>query len=250
MPTSPDRSRRRETDGNGRGGAGPASRREGRRNARPLPPRIPSRSERTGRRAGAGERSTACTRGGARGREFFREHGQLLPKLFDRRFRGSRTRQDAEIPRRARFPRLPDDFPQPALHAVPVDRRTHLLRYRQSPSRAAERVVEREKHQPSTRDSSSLLLALREIPPLPEPRLLREALRTGGRRQTVRRLRPLRRRAERTARPVFVLIRARKPCVFLRRRLLGWNVRFMVFPSFSCQNSDSMRPSLASQGLC
>jgi hypothetical protein len=47
-----------------------------------------------------------------------------------------------------------------------------------------------------------------------------------------------------------VLIRDRKPWVFLRRRLLGWNVRFMVFPSFSCQNSDSMSPSLPSQGLC
>src|SRR6187402_2892445 len=50
---------------------------------------------------------------------------------------------------------------------------------------------------------------------------LRDACRHHGGGQTVRRLRPLRRRRERTLRPFFVLIRSRKPCVFLRRRLLG-----------------------------
>jgi|SRR5215472_3697033 len=39
---------------------------------------------------------------------------------------------------------------------------------------------------------------------------------------TERRLRPLRRRAERTARPERVRIRTRNPWVRLRRRLLGW----------------------------
>jgi hypothetical protein len=40
-------------------------------------------------------------------------------------------------------------------------------------------------------------------------------------------LRPLRRRAERTARPERVRIRTRKPWVRLRRRLFGWKVRFI-----------------------
>jgi hypothetical protein len=40
-------------------------------------------------------------------------------------------------------------------------------------------------------------------------------------------LRPLRRRAESTARPDRVRIRTRNPCVRLRRRLLGWYVRFI-----------------------
>lgn len=40
--------------------------------------------------------------------------------------------------------------------------------------------------------------------------------------------RPLARRDERTARPPFVAIRARKPCFFARLRLFGWNVRFVV----------------------
>lgn len=41
-------------------------------------------------------------------------------------------------------------------------------------------------------------------------------------------LRPLRRRAARIARPAFVDIRLRKPCVLARFRLLGWYVRFTL----------------------
>jgi hypothetical protein len=41
-------------------------------------------------------------------------------------------------------------------------------------------------------------------------------------RQTVRSLRPLRRRAEMMARPARVRMRSRKPWVFARRRLFGW----------------------------
>jgi hypothetical protein len=40
--------------------------------------------------------------------------------------------------------------------------------------------------------------------------------------------RPLRRRAERIARPARVRIRRRKPWVFARRRLFGWNVRLVT----------------------
>src|SRR3989442_15471030 len=43
---------------------------------------------------------------------------------------------------------------------------------------------------------------------------------------TATRLRPFARRREITARPLLVFIRVRKPCVFERRRRLGWNVRF------------------------
>ncbi len=42
-----------------------------------------------------------------------------------------------------------------------------------------------------------------------------------------RRLRPFARRRRMTARPERVRIRARNPWTFLRRRRLGWNVRFM-----------------------
>ena len=40
--------------------------------------------------------------------------------------------------------------------------------------------------------------------------------------------RPLRRRALRMARPARVRMRERKPCVRLRRRLLGWKVRLLM----------------------
>ena len=50
-------------------------------------------------------------------------------------------------------------------------------------------------------------------------------------RQTDSRLRPLRRRRDRIARPCRVLIRRRKPCFFFRRRLFGWYVLFTFLPS-------------------
>ena len=46
--------------------------------------------------------------------------------------------------------------------------------------------------------------------------------------QTERRLRPFLRRRAMTVRPPLVRMRTRKPCVFLRLRLLGWNVRYIV----------------------
>jgi hypothetical protein len=45
---------------------------------------------------------------------------------------------------------------------------------------------------------------------------------------TETRLRPLARRRDNTARPLLVFMRERKPCVFERRRRLGWNVRFGI----------------------
>jgi hypothetical protein len=46
--------------------------------------------------------------------------------------------------------------------------------------------------------------------------------------QTLTRARPLRRRAERIARPARVRMRSRNPCVFARWRLFGWNVRLLT----------------------
>ena len=47
-----------------------------------------------------------------------------------------------------------------------------------------------------------------------------------GQPETLRRLRPLRRRAARIDRPARVRIRRRNPWVFARRRVFGWYVRF------------------------
>src|SRR4051794_22109874 len=49
--------------------------------------------------------------------------------------------------------------------------------------------------------------------------------------QTASRLRPLRRRAARIARPARVRMRRRKPCVLARRRLFGWKVRLLTIIS-------------------
>ena len=46
---------------------------------------------------------------------------------------------------------------------------------------------------------------------------------------TETRLRPLARRRDSTACPLLVFIRRRNPCVFARRRRLGWNVRFGIY---------------------
>ncbi len=68
--------------------------------------------------------------------------------------------------------------------------------------------------------------------------------------------RPLRRRAERMARPARVRMRSRKPWVFARRRLFGWNVRLLTrkTPRSCCQGfgqgwrTGSSRPVRAIQG--
>ena len=61
-------------------------------------------------------------------------------------------------------------------------------------------------------------------------RELRAATHPGRSRQdqALSRSRPLRLRAARTARPARVRMRSRKPCVFARRRLFGWNVRLLT----------------------
>ena len=52
---------------------------------------------------------------------------------------------------------------------------------------------------------------------------------------TVNFLRPLARREANTRRPFFVAMRSRKPCLFTRRRLWGWNVLFiLLFSLFIC----------------
>src|SRR5690606_32894978 len=91
-----------------------------------------------------------------------------------------------------------------------------------------------------------------DTPPLQGSRVFRGAMQPGRRRksgwhgdrsgavpagggprkenQTARRLRPLARRALRTARPARVFMRTRNPWVRLRRVTEGWKVRFMVDP--------------------
>jgi hypothetical protein len=86
-------------------------------------------------------------------------------------------------------------------------------------------------------------LAMVEFPSLAEADSLGKPLPTAGRnRQTVSRLRPLRRREARTARPALVLIRTRNPWVFLRRRLFGWYVLFIDSSRDPLQTLNTIRP--------
>jgi len=66
--------------------------------------------------------------------------------------------------------------------------------------------------------------------------------------QTQSRLRPLRRRDDSTSRPPLVSMRERKPCFFLRRRLFGWNVRFMS--EIPCDARWRNRHATEASGCC
>ena len=70
---------------------------------------------------------------------------------------------------------------------------------------------------PSFAGGRVLLLAVRASDYLPAMEL-----------DTVRRARPLARRRASTLRPSADAMRARKPCLFTRLRLWGWNVLFII----------------------
>jgi len=83
----------------------------------------------------------------------------------------------------------------------------------------------------------------REIGSPPHSRCRREHCPSAAAaRQTLTRERPFRRLAERIARPARVRMRSRKPCVFARRRLFGWNVRLVTGTPDSGQSEDSGAP--------
>jgi hypothetical protein len=71
----------------------------------------------------------------------------------------------------------------------------------------------------------------------------REARRSTAPAQAESSVRPLRRRAEMIARPARVRMRTRKPCVFARRRLFGWNVRLLTseLQKLSCGSKATSR---------
>ena len=66
---------------------------------------------------------------------------------------------------------------------------------------------------------------------------------------TVNFLRPLARREASTRRPFFVAMRSRKPCLFTRRRLCGWNVLFIVLSLFYLLWFDNISSENRSFGL-
>lgn len=139
------------------------------------------------------------------------------------------------------------DLPSPAFGAVSRNRTTEFLGHRDPESRTAAgtrrtRAVhgfgQEEGAGEVIPNSPTLLVAARigrrRAQPLATTQrfsssarahavgLRRHLSRLGVVRQTASRLRPLRRRRQMMALPCRVFIRARKPCFFFRRRLLGW----------------------------
>ena len=165
---------------------------------------------------------------------------ELAPEVGEVCSSGARFEVGDEIGRRQRCTLGPAavDLPRPALETMAGDRVADLaaggLAETGSPFGVAQAVEDKKRAAFAPTLGVTAAVIVRPAKGLTTPeslatpgrglrflRILRDACRHHGGGQTVRRLRPLRRRRERTLRPFLVLIRSRKPCVFLRRRLLG-----------------------------
>jgi len=206
---------------------------------------IPSRWERSGRRGADGARSIACSRREARpGRGLGNRAGsgtpeqatqkpqQLLPELLEARRCRRRLQMDDEVQGRQVAASAPSPIylSDPSLQPLADHGATDLAGGRDPEARVLELIGNevqggQEPVLPASRPVAPLV-----IRPAPQGVLPGEALSrpsAGGRPllavwpQTLRRLRPFLRRRDSTARPWLVRMRKRKPCFFLRLRLLG-----------------------------
>lgn len=148
----------------------------------------------------------------------------------------------------------PEHFPRTAFGTVTFDCRSEFPGRRDAQPGRDAAIQRHEQHHVSAVDARAGGVGALEIRSAPDAF---GASQRGGRHgadparyrssDTVRRFRPLVRRRFNTMRPFFVDIRTRNPCVFLRRRVLGWNVRFplaMLFPAFE-YGCAATRPALA-----
>jgi len=113
---------------------------------------------------------------------------------------------------------------EPSLDAVSGHRRTNRAADHESyPGRFSGRIAADQQvtHDQRPTRASPVAYGQRELRAPTHPGLGRQD-------QALSRSRPLCLRAARTARPARVRMRSRKPCVFARRRLFGWNVRLLT----------------------
>jgi len=115
-------------------------------------------------------------------------------------------------------------LPEPTLHPVSRHRRTNRPAYDKSdlsrfvgPHRQYQQVADHGR----AACPGAVTYGGGEIRAPPHPGRMRQN-------QALSFSRPLRLRAASTARPARVRMRSRKPCVFARRRLFGWNVRLLT----------------------
>ncbi len=132
-------------------------------------------------------------------------------------YRGRTDTQQIRTPADQGFDVLVHARPETPPHAIAFDGRTHTLSDRVRDAWRRDRVGTHECHRHRTTAAADTRCERPEGGPVPD---------TPD--QADSRSRPLRRRAARTARPARVLMRTRNPCVFLRLRVFGWNVRFTV----------------------
>ena len=97
-----------------------------------------------------------------------------------------------------------------------------------APTETIDAVYEGE---PLSMQTSSLSVDLIKLPSLTHQADFRKR-KSLQRAQADKRFRPFARRELKMARPARVSIRARKPCVRLRLRLLGWKVRLLIVDTF------------------
>jgi hypothetical protein len=140
-------------------------------------------------------------------------------------------RHDDDVEARRDFV-APEQFSGQPLCPVAYDGGTQFAGRRHADSRPLGTVGHREDgHEPTVYSNAGVVGAF-ELGPATDP--LRGGQPLASRHyqpssETVRRLRPFWRRRFNTVRPFLVAMRTRKPCVFDRRRVFGWNVRLPFF---------------------
>lgn len=116
----------------------------------------------------------------------------------------------------------PEGFARQALDPVAFHRRSgNLAGNRKADARLRQLAWRRQQGEESIGGTDAGAENAREFVGFQQPVVARETL-TAAERYGQRRARPLARRAFSTLRPPLVAMRARKPWVRLRRRLLGW----------------------------
>lgn len=142
------------------------------------------------------------------------------------------ARDDHDVHSGRRHVQVPENFPNQSFSPIPSNRVPELPGRHDPESSWRRRAWSEQDREITRRDAVSRVEDPLELRPPSHALRLAERVRRHGAisrqdDETESRFRPLARRRFSTSRPFFVAIRVRNPCVFLRRRRLGWKVRFM-----------------------
>lgn len=153
---------------------------------------------------------------------------QVVAEFSEAGLGGRRTSADDDTAAREQVPRRVQSGSKSPLHLVADDGSAHPLAHHDTSASRRRAVIENRMHaQQPGRTAVSGPERRREVGSRTQAAGSWEHV-VSGATQAARRLRPLRRRPARMARPARVRIRSRNPWVFARRRLFGWNVRLVT----------------------